>query len=106
MLDYRRGYPPTINSAAEAEVCREVAGRLVGESNVRGDMQPSMGAEDFSFMLKVKPGCYVWIGNGAAENPAGSSCMLHNPHYDFNDEIIALGATYWVRLVERVLADA
>ena len=106
VLDYRRGYPPTINAAAEAEVCREVAGRLVGVANVRGDMQPSMGAEDFSFMLNVKPGCYVWIGNGAAENPAGSSCMLHNPHYDFNDEIIALGATYWVRLVERVLADA
>ena len=105
-LDYERGYPPTINSAAEAAVCREVAASLVGADNVRGDMLPSMGAEDFSFMLMVKPGCYVWIGNGAAENPGGSSCMLHNPHYDFNDEIIALGATYWVRLVERVLADA
>jgi hippurate hydrolase len=105
-LDYERGYPPTINSAAEAEVCREVAASLVGADNVRGDMLPSMGAEDFSFMLMVKPGCYVWIGNGGAENPGGSNCMLHNPHYDFNDEIIALGATYWVRLVERVLSDA
>jgi hippurate hydrolase len=104
-LDYERGYPPTINSAAEAEVCREVAASLVGADNVRGDMLPSMGAEDFSFMLMAKPGCYVWIGNGAAANPGGSSCMLHNPHYDFNDEIIALGATYWVRLVERVLSD-
>ena len=105
-LDYERGYPPTINSAAEAELCREVAASLVGAENVRGDMLPSMGAEDFSFMLMVKPGCYVWIGNGGDGNLGGSNCMLHNPHYDFNDEIIALGATYWVRLVERVLSDA
>lgn len=105
-LDYRRGYPPTINSPAEAEMCREVASQLVGEANVRVDLLPSMGAEDFSFMLNVKPGCYAWIGNGAQEGPAGSSCLLHNPYYDFNDEIIPLGATYWVRLVERVLSDA
>ncbi|MBL8495740.1 MAG: amidohydrolase [Rhodocyclaceae bacterium] len=105
-LDYKRGYPPTINSVAEAALCREVAGDLVGMHNVRTDLLPSMGAEDFSFMLKAKPGCYVWIGNGEAADPRGSSCMLHNAHYDFNDEIIPLGSSYWVRLVERVLADA
>lgn len=101
-LRYERGYPPTINEAAAAETCRTVAAGLVGEANVRGDLLPSMGAEDFSFMLQAKPGCYVWIGNG----PGESGCMLHNPHYDFNDEIIPLGASYWVKLVEHVLANS
>ena len=58
-----------------------------------------MGAEDFAFMLQVKPGCYIWIGNGSGEG----GCMLHNPGYDFNDEILPLGASYWVKLVERCL---
>lgn len=101
-LRYSRGYPPTINSAAEAEVCRRVAAALVGPQNVLADRQPSMGAEDFSFMLRERPGCYVWIGNG----PGAGGCMLHNPHYDFNDELLPIGASYWVRLVEHVLADA
>jgi hippurate hydrolase len=99
-LDYRRGYPPTVNTAAEAETCRQVIGQLVGEQNARTDLQPSMGAEDFAYMLKEKPGCYVWIGNGLGEG----GCMLHNPHYDFNDDILTLGASYWVRLVEHLLA--
>jgi hippurate hydrolase len=55
-----------------------------------------MGAEDFSFMLQEKPGCYIWIGNGSSAN----SCLLHNPHYDFNDEILPIGAAYWIKLVE------
>jgi hippurate hydrolase len=59
-----------------------------------------MGAEDFSYMLREKPGCYVWIGNGLAEG----GCMLHNPHYDFNDNVLTLGATYWVKLAEKLLA--
>ena len=101
-LDYRRGYPPTINSAAEAERCRQVLTALVGESNVRVDMPPSMGAEDFAYMLREKPGCYVWIGNGLAEG----GCMLHNPRYDFNDNILPLGASYWARLVETLLPAA
>jgi len=79
-----------------------VAAELVGRDNVLTDLQPTMGAEDFSFMLQAKPGCYVWIGNG----PGEGGCMLHSPHYDFNDEIIPLGASYWVRLVEHILADA
>ncbi len=99
-LEYRRGYPATVNSAAETEVCRHVAAGLVGKDRVRRDMRPSMGAEDFSFMLQAKPGCYVWLGNGLGEG----GCMLHNPLYDFNDEVLPLGASYWVRLAEHLLA--
>jgi metal-dependent amidase/aminoacylase/carboxypeptidase family protein len=58
-----------------------------------------MGSEDFAFMLQEKPGCYLWLGNGPAEN----GCLLHNPHYDFKDEILPIGAAYWVKLVETVL---
>jgi len=98
-LDYRRGYPPTVNTAAEAALCAEVAGTVAGASNVRRDLAPSMGAEDFSYMLREKPGCYVWIGNGMAEG----GCMLHNPRYDFNDAILPLGVRYWVELVKQAL---
>jgi hippurate hydrolase len=99
-LRYQRGYPPTINAAREAALCAGVAAGLVGADKVHTDLPPTMGAEDFSFMLQEKPGCYVWIGNG----PGAGGCMLHNPHYDFNDEILPLGASYWVRLVEHILA--
>lgn len=98
-LAYRRGYPPTVNDRAAAEHCRAVAASLVGESRVRTDLPPSMGAEDFSYFLRERPGAYVWIGNGMAEG----GCMLHNPRYDFNDDILPLGASYWVRLVETLL---
>ena len=98
-LDYRRGYPPTVNDAAQAEICRQVLAELVGPDQVQTDARPSMGAGDFAFMLREKPGCYVWIGNGLAEG----GCMLHNPRYDFNDDILTLGATYWVRLAEKLL---
>lgn len=101
-LDYRRGYPPTLNTPAEAEISRQVLCDLVGASNVKIDAPPSMGAEDFSYMLRERPGCYVWIGNGLAEG----GCMLHNPHYDFNDAILPLGASYWVRLVQTLLCKA
>ncbi len=101
-LEYRRGYPPTVNDANEAARCQAVLAGLVGSDNVRLDLKPSMGAEDFAYMLREKPGCYVWIGNGMAEG----GCMLHNPRYDFNDEILALGASYWARLVETLLQPA
>ena len=101
-LDYRRGYPPTINSPAEAAICAEVASELVGSVNVATDTRPTMGAEDFAYFLQRKPGCYVWIGNGEGEG----GCMLHNPTYDFNDDIIATGVAYWVELVRKVLAPA
>jgi amidohydrolase len=98
-LNYRRGYPPTINTAPEAALCAGVASAISSDMQVRSDMPPSMGAEDFSYMLREKPGCYVWIGNGMAEG----GCMLHNPRYDFNDSILPLGVRYWVELVKRAL---
>ena len=96
------GYPVTFNAAAETEMALQAAIAVAGEFGV--DRQPiaSMGSEDFAFMLQEKPGCYIWIGNGSSEN----SCLLHNPHYDFNDEILAVGAAYWVKLVEIVMARA
>lgn len=99
-LRYERRYPPTINAPPETEIAATAAASLVGESNVRRDLQPSMGAEDFAYFLEMKPGAYIWIGNGSAE----SGGMLHNPRYDFNDAILPLGASYWVRLAETVLA--
>lgn len=103
-LDYERGYPPTINSVAETALCAEAAARALGQEHVRHDARPSMGAEDFSYMLRERPGCYVWLGQGGGQDALGQSgCMLHSPHYDFNDAIIPLGIAYWVRLVERAL---
>jgi len=96
---YRRGYPPTINDAAATEAARRAARDVLGEANVLTDTLPTMGAEDFAFMLRETPGCYVWLGNG----PGVGGCTLHNPHYDFNDDIIPLGAAYWVQLVEQQL---
>ena len=97
---YERRYPALINASAETEIAAATAASLVGESNVKRDLLPSMAAEDFACFLEQKPGAYIWIGNGTAE--AGG--ILHNPHYDFNDEVLPLGASYWVRLAESVLA--
>ena len=94
------GYPVTQNSPAEAEIAAKVAAAVVGADAVDLQPVPSMGSEDFAFMLQEKPGCYVWLGNGAA---AGCG-QLHNPHYDFNDDILPIGVAYWVKLVETVLA--
>lgn len=99
-LDYRRNYPPLVNTEAEAGRAARAAAAVVGADKVFPDSEPVMGAEDFAFMLQVKPGAYVWIGNGAGEG----GCMLHNPHYDFNDAILPVGASYWARLVEQELA--
>ena len=98
-VSYDRRYPPTVNSPAETELCRQAAGAVFGDAQVRRDDIPSMAAEDFAYMLQVKPGCYVWLGNG----PGTGGCSLHNPHYDFNDEILPLGISYWMKLVETVL---
>ena len=109
-VSYRRGYPPTVNTAPEATFCATVGRELMGDAGVHLNYPPSMGAEDFAYMLQEKPGCYVWLGNGggpdAAARPGheeGGGCMLHNPRYDFNDSIIPLGVAYWTRLVERFL---
>ena len=106
-FEFRRNYPPTINHAAETDFARAVMEAVVGKANVIAQ-EPTMGAEDFAYMLQAKPGCYCFIGNGdGAHREAGHGigpCMLHNPNYDFNDELIPLGATYWVRLAEAWLA--
>ena len=101
-VTYTRGYPATINSLPESEFAAEVAADVVGEENVLTDLAPKMGAEDFSFMLNENPGCYIWVGNG----PGKGGCYLHNPKYDFNDEVLPIGASYWARLVEKSLAKA
>jgi len=98
-VTYTRSYPATINTAAEAQFAGDVAESLVGAANVVRDLEPSMGAEDFSFMLRVKPGAYMRLGQGA-DNGLGS-CYLHNSRYDFNDEVLPLGAALHASLVEQ-----
>ena len=96
-FDHR--YPPTVNSENEANFCRQVAASVLGAENVQTNTLPSMGAEDFAYMLREKPGCYVWLGNG----PGTGGCTLHNPHYDFNDDALVAGVSYWVELVRQAL---
>lgn len=98
-LRYERRYPPTINCAEATEIARRAAIRMVPEDTIDMSPMPSMGAEDFAFMLAKVPGCYVWVGNG----PAEYGCNLHSPHYDFNDALLPIGASYWVRLAETVM---
>ncbi|MCJ0764952.1 M20 aminoacylase family protein [Variovorax terrae] len=97
-MKYERIYPATINSEREAAFAAEVAQSLVGEEHVVRDMEPSMGAEDFSFMLQVKPGAYLRIGQGGE-----GSCFLHNSRYDFNDEILPLGSALHAGLAEQFM---
>jgi hippurate hydrolase len=99
-LRYERGYPPTVNAAGPSAIARDVAQQVAADGRVYLQLPPSMGAEDFAYMAKVVPACYVWLGNG----PGDGGCMLHSPHFDFNDEIIATGIRYWVRLAQRALA--
>ena len=96
-VHYERGYPATVNSRTEALFSQQVAQELVGEDNVVTDLEPSMGAEDFSYMLHHRPGAYMRIGQGAG----AGNCFLHNPGYDFNDGILPLGAAMFVGLIER-----
>jgi amidohydrolase len=107
-FQFERNYPPTINHPAEAAFCAEVLRDLVGAEHVNENVQPSMGAEDFAFMLQAQPGCYVWIGNGTGDHRAAGHglgpCMLHNGSYDFNDELLPLGGTYWVQVALKWLA--
>ena len=106
-FEFVRNYPPTVNSAAEADFARQVMAGIVGESNVQVQ-EPTMGAEDFAYMLQAKPGAYCFIANGDGTHRemghGGGPCTLHNPSYDFNDDLIPLGATYWVELATQWLA--
>lgn len=98
-LHYERRYPATINTPQETDWSAAAAVQVAGAENVHLNPQPCMGSEDFAFMLQERPGCYLFIGNGPADNGR----LLHNPRYDFNDEILPHGASYWARLVESLL---
>ena len=106
-FNFHRNYPPTINHDAETDFVRQVMAEVVGAGNVQL-FEPTMGAEDFSYYLQEKPGAYFLIGNGDGTHREGGHglgpCMLHNPSYDFNDQLIPLGATLWVKLTQRWLA--
>jgi hippurate hydrolase len=98
-IDYKRGYPATINTEREAMFAARVGERVFGKENVFTDAEPTMGGEDFSFMLQARPGAYVFLGQGGGPH----NCFLHNPGYDFNDDVIPLGAGYLAALVEEAL---
>jgi len=108
-FEFDRTYPPTINHPKETAFAAKVMRSIVGDENVNDSVEPTMGAEDFAFMLQEVPGCYVFIGNGMGDHRlAGHGlgpCTLHNGSYDFNDELLPLGATYWVRLVQEWIAQ-
>ena len=95
-LTYERGYPVTCNHAAQTDFAAQVAKEIAGDANVR-EMPPLMGAEDFAYMLEQRPGAFIFCGNG-------DSAGLHHPAYNFNDEAIVFGTSYWIRLVENALA--
>jgi len=95
-LQYQRGYPVTVNDAVQTEIAIRVAKEVAGDANVH-EMAPMMGAEDFSYMLEARPGAFIFCGNG-------DSAGLHHPAYNFNDEAIVYGTSYWIKLVENTLA--
>lgn len=103
-MRYERRYPAVVNTSLETDIAAEVAAEVVGETNVEVGAPPLMGSEDFAYMLQEKPGCYIWLGNGADGQPGG--CSVHNPHYDFNDDISVIGASYWAKLVETTMPRA
>ncbi|MDB5818084.1 MAG: amidohydrolase [Rhizobacter sp.] len=104
---FNRNYPPTINHGFETAFARQQMIDMVGSENV-AEFEPTMGGEDFSYFLQAKPGCYFVIGNGEGEHRDGGHgvgpCMLHNPSYDFNDDLIPLGASLWARMATAWLA--
>jgi len=96
-VEYRRGYPPTINHGEQTDFAASIARKVAGDAHVDVNTPPTMGSEDFSFMLEARPGAFIFIGNG-------DSATLHHPSYDFNDEVLPYGISYWVELVETALA--
>jgi hippurate hydrolase len=109
-FEFHRNYPPLINHPAQTAFAVEAMKAVVGEANVDANVEPTMGAEDFAFMLQEKPGCYVFLGNGEGDHRAMGHglgpCQLHNASYDFNDKLLPIGASYWVRLAEMSLPVA
>ncbi|HEY1147302.1 MAG TPA: M20 aminoacylase family protein [Pseudoduganella sp.] len=106
-FQFKRNYPPLVNHAKETAFAVEVAKALVGADKVDDKVEPTMGAEDFAFFLQEKPGCYLFIGNGEGDHRDGGHglgpCVLHNASYDFNDNLLPIGASYWVKLIETAL---
>jgi amidohydrolase len=100
-FNYQHGYPATVNTEDGVTAAAGAAIDVVGDGKVDTDTPPLMGSEDFAFMLQERPGSYIFIGNGVGDGPGG--CMVHNPSYDFNDDIAITGVRYWARLVEREL---
>ncbi|AOB33270.1 amidohydrolase [Bordetella sp. H567] len=110
-LDFVRAYPPLVNWEKETEFAAQVAEAAFGKESVNRAVPPFMGAEDFSFYLEKVPGCYIFLGNGEGDHRLESyhgmgPCTLHNPNYDFNDALLPVGATYWVKMVQTFLAQA
>ena len=104
---FKRNYPPLVNHARETAFAAKVMREVVGADKVDEHVEPTMGAEDFAFFLQQKPGCYVFIGNGEGDHREGGHglgpCVLHNGSYDFNDNLLPIGASFWVRLAEMSL---
>lgn len=104
-IDYKRDYPVLVNTAAETELARQVGTELLGAERITRQGRPLTGSEDFAFMLENCPGSYFMIGNGADDGAAAHACMVHNPGYDFNDDILPVGAAFWALLTQRYLKD-
>lgn len=108
-VEFERNYPPLINHEKESAFATKVMQSLAGEQRVTANLEPTMGSEDFAFMLEKVPGCYVFLGNGDGDHRSMGHglgpCNLHNPSYDFNDELIPVGINYWVNLSMEFLAD-
>jgi amidohydrolase len=106
-FSFKRNYPPLVNHAAQTAFAVEAMKAVVGDERVDTSVEPTMGAEDFAYMLQEKPGCYVFLGNGEGDHRAGGHglgpCQLHNASYDFNDQLLPIGASYWVKLAEMSL---
>jgi amidohydrolase len=106
-FSFKRNYPPLINHPEQTAFAIEAMRAVVGAENVDTNVEPTMGAEDFAFMLQEKPGCYVFIGNGDGDHRSQGHglgpCQLHNGSYDFNDHLLPIGASFWARLVEMSL---
>jgi amidohydrolase len=106
---FKRNYPPLINHEKETQFAIQVMRDLVGSEQVNAQVEATMGAEDFAYMLQHKPGCYIFLGNGDGNHRSAGHglgpCNLHNPSYDFNDDLLPIGASYWVRLVQSFLAS-
>ena len=100
-FSYDRRYPVLVNTEDETLKAITAAQTVVGAANVSIDHPPTMGSEDFAWMLQERPGCYIRVGNGEGED---GGCVVHNPHYDFNDDAAVYGASYWAELVEQELS--